>query len=253
MIFKALHVFRKALFSRDPLKQYEARFSLLNSIANRLNFRLYNRNLLWLEDDEYKNIWRQFPEATPEIKDRKFALYSMAKSLANLPGDSAECGVYNGGSSFLICAAMQGKVDYFHHAFDSFEGLSTPEAGDKTSDNRAYKWQEHDLSIPIETVQKNLSQFDFVRYYKGWIPSRFMDISDRQFAFVHIDVDLYQPTYDSVAFFYERMVKGGIIMCDDYGFTTCPGATRAMNEFLADKPEKSVIHLPTGQGFIVKH
>jgi len=247
-----INVFSKALFSRNPQEKYDARFGILNSTANRLNFRLYNRNLLWIEDESYKNTWRRFPERDSGIKDRKYVLYSMAKSLANLPGDSVECGVFNGGSSFLICAAMQGKVNYLHHAFDSFEGLSKPLKNDIPSDNRAYSWQEHDLSIPMTTVQENLSQFDFVRYYKGWIPTRFHEIADRKFAFVHIDVDLYQPTYDSVAFFYDRMVPSGIIMCDDYGFSTCPGATKAMDEFIADKIEKSVIHLTTGQGFIVK-
>ncbi|HEX3704868.1 MAG TPA: TylF/MycF/NovP-related O-methyltransferase, partial [Vicinamibacterales bacterium] len=49
---------------------------------------------------------------------------------------------------------------------------------------------------------------------------------------LHIDVDLYEPTRDSIAFLYERMNPGGIVVCDDYGFMTCPGATKAIDEFL---------------------
>jgi hypothetical protein len=66
-----------------------------------------------------------------------------------------------------------------------------------------------------------------------------------------LDVDLYQPTLDSLTFFYEKMTQGGIILCDDYGFTTCPGAKKAMDSFLSDKPEE-VVSLPTGQGFVVR-
>ena len=68
---------------------------------------------------------------------------------------------------------------------------------------------------------------------------------------MHIDVNLYQPTLDSLAFFYPRMQHGGIVVCDDYGFSTCPGATRAVQEFLADAPEKMVA-LPVGGGFFIK-
>jgi hypothetical protein len=47
------------------------------------------------------------------------------------------------------------------------------------------------------------------------------------------------------------MNKGGLILCDDYGFTSCPGATKAINEFLQDKKEK-MISLSGGGGFFIK-
>ena len=99
-------------------------------------------------------------------------------------------------------------------------------------------------------VSSALQGFD-ARLYKGWIPERFIDVSDRCFCFVHIDVDLYKPTLDSLQFFYPRMVRGGVIVCDDYGFVTCPGARQAFDEFLIGKMER-VVEAPTGQAFIVK-
>jgi hypothetical protein len=68
---------------------------------------------------------------------------------------------------------------------------------------------------------------------------------------VHIDVDLYQPTLDSIRFFYPRLAPGGIILCDDYGYSSCPGAKGAFDEYMKDRPEK-IIHAPTGQAFIIK-
>lgn len=64
-------------------------------------------------------------------------------------------------------------------------------------------------------------------------------------------MDLYQPTLDSLEFFYPRMSPGGRILLDDHGLTTCPGATRAAQGYMADRPE-SIIQLTTGQAFIVK-
>jgi hypothetical protein len=75
-------------------------------------------------------------------------------------------------------------------------------------------------------------------------------VADITFSFVHLDVDLYQPTHDSLAFFYPRMVTGGIIVCDDYGFDSCPGAKKALDDFFRDKEE--IINVPTGQAFVIK-
>ena len=62
---------------------------------------------------------------------------------------------------------------------------------------------------------------------------------------------LIQPTLDSIEFFYSRMNEGGIIVCDDYGQESCPGANKALNDFMLDKPE-NIIHLTTGQGVVIK-
>ena len=225
---------------------------MLSGLATRSGLRLYNRHLIWLFDQEFLDVWQKFPEATRVVPDRKFVLLSAAESVCNLPGDTAECGVYRGASSFLILASQARSADKTHHVFDSFEGLSEPDLRDDPSGHpTAFVWNKHDLAVDEAVVTRNLSGLGRFRLYRGWIPSRFAEVRQQRFSFVHIDVDLYQPTYDSVAFFYPRMVTGGLIVCDDYGFTTCPGANRALSDFLADKPE-SVIHLTTGQGLLVK-
>lgn len=241
----------KALLLRDPQEQYEARFNLLNELATRWGFALYTFNLAWLNDVEFRRTWAAFPARDVPIHDRKFILHSLAKSVADLDGDSAECGTFTGGSSFLLCRVMK-KAGRIHHVFDSFEGLSEPEGVDVPNDARTFQWKKNDLAKGEDLVRGNLAEFDFVRYYKGWIPTRFGEVADRRFAFVHVDVDLFQPTRDSLAFFYDRMVPGGILLCDDYGSTACPGAKKAFDELVVDKPERSVIHLTTGQGLLIK-
>ena len=102
-----------------------------------------------------------------------------------------------------------------------------------------------------DLVRRNLAGYEAFTLYKGWIPERFGDVADRRFSFVHIDVDLHEPTLESLRFFYDRMSQRGIIVCDDYGSSLCPGATRAVHEFLDDKPER-MIALPSFGGFLVK-
>ena len=43
----------------------------------------------------------------------------------------------------------------------------------------------------------------------------------------------------------------GFLVFDDYGFPSCAGARRAVDEFFANKPEVPLC-LPTGQCLVVK-
>ncbi len=237
----------------DPRTRHDALHEYLGVKAARAGFEIYNKNLMWQDEPAFWDVWKASPYFQKQRPDRKFVLWSMARSTRNLPGDTAECGVLDGASSYLICSARQDTgLAAEHHAFDSFEGLSAPRPEDRPGNPVAYEWAPGDLSVPLEEAMRKLSRFDTIRYYKGWIPSRFEEVSARRFSFVHVDVDLYQPTQDSLAFFYPRLVPGGILLCDDYGYHTCPGARKAFDEFAATTPEQSVVHLPTGQGFIVK-
>lgn len=234
-------------------QRYEARHSFISALARMNGFRLYNKNLTWMHDAEYMNIWSSFPYSTDSIHERKFNLYYIARSIRNIPGDIAECGVFHGGSSHLMLAANAG-TDKHLYGFDSFEGLSEPKMEDLQSKKRTFKWKKHDMRFDMSHTELNLCQHKGkFTLLKGWIPERFKEVESKQFSLVHIDVDLYEPTLASLNFFYPRMSPCGIIVCDDYGSESCPGACKAMDDFFADKSEGEVIHLTTGQGVVICH
>jgi hypothetical protein len=197
----------------------------------------------WTFDREFLRTFRKLEGDNFHSADRKFFLRGSLDLVRHLPGDTAECGVYKGSSSYIICQRLA-DLRKTHHVFDSFEGLSEPTGVD------GQLWSKGDLSAGEAVVQSTLKGFP-IKLYKGWIPARFAEVADKTFCYIHIDVDLYQPTLDSLEFFYSRMVPGGIILCDDYGFLTCPGARQAFDEFIEGKPER-IIEVPTGQGFIIK-
>ena len=91
-----------------------------------------------------------------------------------------------------------------------------------------------------------------MKLYKGWIPDRFKEVENRKFQFVHIDVDLYQPTLDALEFFYPRLVSGGVIVCDDYNLTMFPGAKQAWDEFFSGKKYFLNYETPFGGSFLIK-
>ena len=226
------------------------RFEVVRRVAGRLlpEYKLTWPQIAWMRDPAFGRYLERFGEREGMNSHRHWTLLNLLRLVDAVPGDTAECGVFRGASSFLICKYNSQCRGFkrVHSCFDSFEGISNPTRHDGDF------WTAGSLCCGIEEVQENLAEFTDVRFHKGWIPERFPDVEARRFAFVHIDVDLYTPTKDSVEFFYPRMSAGGIILCDDYGCTTCPGANLAIDEFLEDKPE-SMVENSCGGGFLIKN
>lgn len=104
----------------------------------------------------------------------------------------------------------------------------------------------------VARVQSYLASPEMVTIHPGYIPNSFEQIQQRQFCFVHVDVDLYQSTKDVLSFFYSRTVPGGTILLDDYGHELYEQAARkAIDEFFVDKPEVPIV-LRTGQALVIK-
>lgn len=213
------------------------------------DFPLSEDNKLWREDEAFLNDYRRLSPGNPYSQDRKFLLRELVRFTKRIPGDIVECGCYRGASAYFMATEVPSDVPI--HLFDSFEGLSKVGAEDAGPCGGDSYWSAGDLATNETAVRATLNSFQNVRIYKGWIPARFPEVADRDFRLVHIDVDLYQPTLESLKFFYERVNPGGVIIIDDYGFTTCPGAFRAATEFMQGKPEY-VLHMPTGQGVIIR-
>jgi O-methyltransferase len=199
----------------------------------------------WFSDDEFlRDYDRLVPSDNRRSAERKYFLRSLLSLADGLPGDTAECGVWNGASSWFICrhSAGSGKT---HHGFDSFEGLPEPMPLDGDY------WRKGDCSSTEDVARARLSEFP-VKLYRGWIPERFGEVADRCFCFVHVDVDLYVPTRDTIHFFYPRMVPGGVMLFDDYGSgMQSPGAAKAIDDFMTDRDEP-LIKAPSAQAFLIK-
>lgn len=200
--------------------------------------------------DEDSDYHRRFTEAaaatSPQDKRRnqtikylrQATLYQCARSALSLAGDFAECGCFRGQSAYMLAGMIRDAGSTAKlHVFDSFEGLSEfrPEdqSGPARSKEREDRMRRH-FAWPVERFEARMRPFGTtVRTYPGWIPDRFGDVADRRFALVHIDVDLHQPTRDSLEFFYPRTVPGGWIVIDDYNARPYPGANKAVDDFLA--------------------
>lgn len=169
--------------------------------------------------------------------DRLNFIAKALKDTKNIPGDMVEIGVYKGGSSYFIASQNLDKTLY---CCDSFEGL--PETTSKDKDKKHYHFKGDFADTSFEHVKNLLSDFTNIEIIKGFFPKIEIhkQMYDKQFSFVHLDVDLYKPTIECLEFFYARMPKGAILVSDDYMWLHTPGVKTAFDEFLSDKPEQLV-------------
>ncbi len=168
----------------------------------------------------------------------------------DVPGRRAECGVFAGFVSLLACRLLAQSRPEWHgdgyHLVDSFEGLSNPTTRDVPGSNGAMAFGAGDMAAPIDFAKHAMRDFPQAASHRGWIPPVLASLPEAAWAFVHIDVDLYEPTRACLEYFHPRMAPGGVIICDDYGSIAFPGAAQAWDEYFLPR-ELPFIGLSTGQ------
>lgn len=170
-----------------------------------------------------------------------YLICTIVEKTKKIEGDIAEVGVYKGGSAKLICQTTNKLI----HLFDTFEGL--PDVGEYDSPILFHKG---DYCCSLEIIKEYLKDYSNVSFYKGIFPYTAGPIKDKKFSFVHLDVDLYKSTIDSLEFFYPRMSRGGVILSHDY--PTTKGVQKAFDEFFKDKTEIVISSFGTKQALVIK-
>ena len=240
------------LIKGTPAQKRRSRLELARISAGLFgDFPLGEDNKVWLKDTEFREMYNLLSPLSPYAMERKWNLREFARYSFNIPGELAECGCYDGSSAFFLAQTFPETP---LHLFDSFEGLSEPDENDLHIDKNAHIWKKGDLAVSEKIIEERLRDFKNIHIHKGWIPEIFTTVKEKEFRFIHIDVDLFQPTKDSLDFFYPRLNKGGVIILDDAGFATCPGALKATDCFLKENQiDDHLLSLSSGQCIIFKH
>ncbi len=162
--------------------------------------------------------------------DRIVKISELLQSVNHLEGNIAEVGCYKGGIGYYLSKYSIGKSVYL---FDTFEGIPMKSKYDR------HKIGDFD-KVSYEEVKDYFKDDINVRVIKGVFPiSAKEHISDTdKFCFVHLDADQYESTKDALEFFYPKMVKGGIIVFDDWLWLK--GVIVAIREFFETKQEKPI-------------
>ncbi len=203
-------------------------------------------------------VWKFIIRAQSAFYLARYFLYSLG-----IEGAKAECGVSGGFSSLLVCRAASLTQNNFTgeglHFIDSYEGLPESTYEDfvpiRSEEDGKYiegpAFRAGAMRGPLEHVRSVLHAYPGVRLHKGYIPEVLAVLPETSWSFVHIDVDLYEPTLSCLEYFYSRVTTGGVIICDDYGSILFPGAHKAWDKFCA-RHDIPFLVLPTGQSVIIR-
>jgi len=164
----------------------------------------------------------------------------------DIQGCVAECGVFQGEFAKEINRVFPTKKLYL---FDTFTGFDVRDV-EIEQDNQYSESGEGHLNITSEDIViSKLPHPNMCIIRKGYFPETAEGI-DKEFCFVNLDFDLYNPTLAGLEYFYPRMVKGGIILVHDYFAEGYRGVKEAVHDF-EKKRLLQLNMLPIGDGLSV--
>lgn len=192
-------------------------------------------------NSSYRGALQDVPENLrgTEIEWRAHICCWAASQAIHLEGDFIECGVWYGILSKTICEYTDfGSQNRKFYLVDSWGKMPGSHA------NPNYQEDIYDI------VKKRFSKWPNVSLVRGLVPEALSRIPSQKVAYLSIDMNGSEPEKAALEFFYGKIVPGGVIYFDDYGWDF-PELKDVVNKFFADKPE-SLLHFPSGNSIVVK-
>tara|TARA_Y100000768_G_C23878713_1_gene634125 strand:+ start:73 stop:753 length:681 start_codon:yes stop_codon:yes gene_type:complete len=190
----------------------------------------YNKKYQWL----YENGFYLTSD-----KKRIFKLltqYEIYKKITDIRGDIYEFGVFKGSSliRLLTFSNYLDKQTRRFYAFDNYGPFPSSKYNyEKKFINKFEKNSGHGLNkdkLKNFIKAKGFKEFDLIKGNIIKTLPKFLSSNKKiKIALLHIDLDVYEPTYLVLEKLYKYIVKGGIIMFDDY--KTIKGETKAVDDY----------------------
>ena len=203
-------------------------------------------------EDNIKDIIKVCSKYSMTGEKRMYLLSEAIKEVKrqNLEGDFLECGIWKGGNIILfkklnILYNLKKNI----YAYDTFEGMPASNEFDKdynenfASDLMSKEEKNSNLNnihcySPYEEVVNNISKYvevSNIKFIKGKVEETLLENINipKKISILRLDTDFYSSTKIELEVLYNRLVKGGILIIDDYGHWK--GARKAVDEFFNGK------------------
>lgn len=205
---------------------------------------LHDKKFTSSYDNSFSGIEPKFARlAHRTIPWRAHIVTWAANQAIKLDGDFVECGVWWGTLSKVICE----YTDFEKLTEKKFYLIDT--WGDpKTSNLKHQKRYPDDL---FNKVKERFIKYPNVKLVRGPVPEILQDVPVKKIAYLSIDMNGDIAERATLEKYYDKMVKGGIIYFDDYGFGMYAKLRATVDEFFSDKPE-TLLHFPGGNSIVIK-
>lgn len=172
-----------------------------------------------LKASELNDIIRVASQYSVNPPEKLRLLAEQLLSVSHLEGDIADLGTYKGGSALVL---RRLALERHLHCFDTWQG--TP-YDDPLCHHKKGEW-----AASLEDCRKLVGTGNLTYYHPDIFPIGPSYADAYVFALVFVDMDTYQATKDAIDFFWPRLVKGGKLVFDDYGWEPCSGVKKAVDE-----------------------
>lgn len=184
-----------------------------------------------------RSIAREHKQTRSNVSaDRLMNLFLIIRFfLKDLPKqDIVEFGSYRGGSALFMAYLLSRLYPGARvTALDTFEGM--PAVDSKYDLHKAGDFRETNLAvIRARAAELELTNVSFV---PGLIEDTAPSVYEHSgpFGLAHIDVDIYSAVKFAQDTVFDHIIFGGYVVYDDATDSSCIGATKAVEELIADK------------------
>jgi hypothetical protein len=168
---------------------------------------------------------------------KMLAHYELYKSIVNLPGHIVECGVYKGASLVRFSTFREVLESPYSRKIIGFDAFGKFPGQDDADDRKFIERHEREAGpgIPVDELRavfthKSLTNYELVQGdICETVPRYLTEHPELKVALLHVDVDVYKPSVVILNSLYDRVVRDGLVVLDDYG--TVAGETNAIDEF----------------------
>ncbi len=204
-------------------------------------------------DDELAAVVRRVRRHTQTSAARIGSLCDSVEYVVRhrIEGALVECGVWRGGS--MMAAALTllrlGETTRDLYLFDTYTGMPKPGAVDVPSPygNYSQHWRRERrsrwLAVPLEAVRERMESTGYpperIHLVPGMVEETVPAQAPEQIALLRLDTDWYASTRHELEHLYPRLVSGGVLILDDYGWWK--GAREAVDEFLDRTGERLLL------------
>jgi hypothetical protein len=189
------------------------------------------------------NVWdfeNGFYWFSPKTRINKMlAHYELYKSILGLPGHIFELGVYKGASLVRLATYRDALENDYSRKIVGFDAFGEfPTEGLNVKDDLEFidtfeTTGGYGLDIEEVSTLLNLKGFENFQLIKGnvfdTLPAYLETNPETRLSFLHLDMDVKEPTDFALEILYERVVPGGLIVFDDYNAVA--GETISVDDF----------------------
>jgi O-methyltransferase len=207
----------------------------------------------WMNDSKFEALYARIKDNTMVDKNKVYLIYSYIDQLCKLGvrGGALEVGVWRGGVGAFIALAFKqfsgAEVDVF--LADTYEGMPKT----KDEDNFYRGGELSDTSITLVEKLMRSNQLTKVQLLKGYFPDDTASrIEAARLAFVHIDVDIFESASKTFDWAWSRLSDYGMVVFDDYGYSSTEGVTNYIDEKIKAKPDAFFMFNMGGQAVVIK-